>query len=103
MTIEDDPTQVGGPPVPVPAPAAEGSRPRRVTPKPDRPLLPPEIEQQFVEVDESSARSYDAMEDVGAQVEALTQAIDDGIVRVELEASESLVHVLKPPQPPAKK
>lgn len=68
----------------------------RSRPSPDRPRLSdPELEAKMVEMESGRAVDYAAREDVLDRLDKIREEIDeseDGVVRVELDETDSVVH-----------
>lgn len=77
-----------------------GSYKRRVTPNVSRPRLSSRLEAKLAPADEASAKGYDALEEAGEKLAAITEAIASGAINAELQVTESLVVAIT--APPAK-
>ncbi|TAL43347.1 MAG: hypothetical protein EPN91_06575 [Salinibacterium sp.] len=89
-------------PVAVPTGTSGGvsSRPRRVTPDPNRPKLPAEFEEKLAPLDEASAQTYDGMEDAAERFRRYAEEDTGGVVQGPFVFTESLVFDIKgrPPE-----
>jgi hypothetical protein len=65
--------------------------PRRPTPNPARPLLPPEDEAKFVELDARKAEAYTAIEQAAAKLAQALEVAEDGIPRLALDFSDTTI------------